>query len=740
MPTPDTDAHSQSLPETTPCHHNPRSWSRRGGLLAALIVCIIVLLRHAHNLAYISTHIIGGAQGDSGLYVWLAASFHHNPQQALQLETSALYPYPLTRGWSDSFLLPSLCVSLLMKAGASLTLAYNLTIVCSLLLNGLAVLALCTALKLSRTTAVISACTFACCAYLGGNQGHPQLQLFFWVPLAWACVLHPRRTQWGWWLSAGLCVSAAFYSAVYYSIFALLGLVCILALKTEYTESGIATGLKRALALALGSAPIALVIPAYQAVKSTFGDRGLYEADAFRATGLSYLALPSYSWLYGYSATWTHPEATLGSGYVALTLAALYLFREARRIDRPIAAGLTVAAALLMICSSIVDAGTTSEWLAGLAAWTVILLGAELLYRRSSPAAHLGLVMLLFFTLSFGPGGNPEKGEPAFAPFTVLYSFFPGFDALRAVSRCGVVALLGVCISAAHAIHTFTARISAPLVRKLLCGALCALILVENYTPGTPLDPIPARPQAFDYLTRVAAPDEAAIALPFAGELTESGGVKHWSESAVLGARYALWGVDLPTPLVNGYSGQRSKLSNELPAALRNFPSLRAHEWLARICGLRWIVVVPELIPSWNQSSFEQQLRELSDLFIPVAQLPDGSMLLKIEPWVTTTRPFFAPRNRTLALDFKDLSDQQCFASINDAVPGPQGSSEFSLLLRYQLDATHLHIDLEQPHSDRANTFVFTVETALPCTARVRCSLQPAPGGTSTPQVPELLL
>jgi hypothetical protein len=341
--------------------------------------------------------------------------------------------------------------------------------------------------------------------------------------------------------------------------------------------------------------------------------------------------------------------------------------------------------------------------------------------------------MLLFFTLSFGPGGNPEKGEPAFAPFTVMYNFFPGFDALRAISRCGVVALLGVFIAAAVAIDGCTAQIPSRVIKKLVAVALCALILVENYTPGTPLDPIPTRPQAFDYLARIAAPDEAAIALPFAGELTESGGVKYWSESAVLGARYALWGVDLPIPLVNGYSGQRSKLSNELPAALRNFPSLRSHEWLARICGLRWILIVPELIPNWNQSSYEQQLRELSDLFTPVAQLPDGSMLLKIEPWITTTRPFYAPRNRTLALDFKDLSDQQCFASIKDAVPGPQGISEFSLLLRYQLDATHLHIDLEQPHSDRANTFVFTVETAIPCTARVRCSLQPTLATTPSP-------
>lgn len=615
----------------------------------------LICVSHLAWGGLLSSHFIGGTQGDSGLYVWLASSFHTAPMQALNGESSILYPYPLTRTWSDSFLLPSAIVSLFMSCGLPLESSYNIVFIAALVCNGLGVMALAYTLGLSWIPAFCAGSALACCSYLTGNFGHPQLQFFFWVPLAWACVLGAHDSRPLRWFVAGLCVSASFYCAVYYALFAALGLGVISLVSFRPNRQLVHATVLRVAALGLGLLPIGWLLPSYLKVKSLFGSRGLYEADAFAASGLSYLSFPSFNWLFGRTSHWTHNEATLCVGFVCLCVAAVYLILDLRRHSKRYQAFLSIAVALLVCASSIVDKGATSEIVIALSAWVVLALVTIRAVKAPSPIHIFAAIVALFFVLSFGPAGNPSKGEPALAPFTALYYLVPGIDAVRAVSRCGIVVIMGIYIFAAHAVGTLFER--KRLLSNTLCALLLGITLLENYTPIFPLDPLPPRPEAFETLGRTAHLNEAAIALPFAGEL-EKGRVKSWSEFATLNTRYALWGTPLQTPLVNGYSGQQSKLMMELPAALREFPSLEAHEWLSRICGLRWIIVVPSLFRDWNHAIFERRLLEHKDRFLLEATGSDGSLLIRLEPWTETAKPFFAPTAKALRFDFLPSSPE----------------------------------------------------------------------------------
>jgi hypothetical protein len=679
----------------------------------------LLFVSHLAWVGLLSTHFIGGTQGDSGLYVWLAASFHADPIQAVHAESSILYPYPLTRAWSDSFLLPSAIVSLLISCGLSLERAYNTLFMTTLALNGLGVIALARTLKLAWIPSFCAGSAFACSSYLTGNFGHPQLQFFFWVPLAWACVLALRDSEPLRWFLAGVCVSASFYCAVYYALFAALGLGFICLVSLLPTRENIRAVSLRISALALGLLPIGWLLPSYLQVKSLFGSRGLYEADAFAASGLSYLSFSSFNRFFGNTSHWTHNEATLCAGFVCLSLALVYWGQELWKHSKSYQAFLSLAVVILVCASSVVDTGITSEIVIALSAWIVLIFVTVRAVKDPSSIRIVAAVVALFFVLSFGPAGNPHKGEPALAPFAALYYLVPGIDAVRAVSRCGSVVVMGIYIFANLAVCAFFE--GKRLHQNILCALLLGITLIENHTPIFPLDPLPARPEAFETLSKIVHPNEAAIALPFSGE-SEKGRVKSWSEFATLNTRYALWGAPLQLSLVNGYSGQRSKIMTELPAALQEFPSFEAHEWLSRICGLRWIIVVPSLFRDWDTATFERRLREHRDRFVLETAGSDGSLLIRIEPWTDTPKPFFAPASKALRFDFLPPASE-CAVQIYALKRDQQNAVTENLLANASIPSSSETIHIAPNQAPPGHPQVLQVRT-LSCSTAFRCSVE----------------
>lgn len=597
--------------------------SKLASCLSALFVLASILALHPVIVRFFSTHYLGGSEGDGGLYVWLASSFHADPSQALAFETGALYPYGLTRAWSDSFLLPSAFVHLLALLGFSLPVAYNVVTLAALTLNGTATARLARAFGASAPLSLAAGVSFANSSYIFGNLGHPQLLYFFWVPLAWSLVVSRPESRRRWCL-AGLCTAASFYCAVYFAVFAALGLGLIAALSALSERISLKQMTLAGIALAIGLLPIAYALPAYLAVQEAFGERHLYEAAAFAATGLSYLAFSSLNSLWGQTSSFTQPEATLCSGYLITALALVAAVARSWRRAAFLCTANGALIATVLVASSVKGHGPLPHIIAGLTAWATLLAAVLMVYRLRSPAALLYAIAAVFFVLSLGPGGEQVKDEPMWAPLSTLWDLLPGIAAIRAVGRYGAVVVMSINIAAALSLSALRSK----TLQAALGGALFLCTIGENSVSAFSFDPIAPTPPAFAALSKRLSPDEPAIVLPFASR-AENGEVS-WRNLALLNTKYSLWATPLGIRLVNGYSGQRSRLQYDLSESLLSFPSSESVAQLARVCGLRRIVVLPGLIPDWDAKRFEAQLSSFSNSLSVEERLPDGSLILSL--------------------------------------------------------------------------------------------------------------
>ncbi len=691
---------------------------------AASLVAILAL--HPVILAHLSTHYLGGSQGDGGLYVWLAHSFHSDPAQALAFETNSLYPYGLTRAWSDSFLLPSALVHLLAIAGLSLPLSYNAVTLAALALNGACVARLARALGASSVWSIAAGAAFANSAYLFGNLGHPQLVYFFWVPLAWSMVISgeitPRR-----WLLAGVCAAASFYCAVYYAVFAVLGIGLIAALRVLSESLALRQALLGALLVTVGLSPVALALPAYLSVQAAFGERHLYEAAAFAATGLSYLSFSPLDWAWGWTSVLTQPEATLCAGY-AVTLAGLAwgIARSWRRATFLCCVN-TALIALALIASSIKGHGPLPHIVAGASAWLLLLAAPLMVYRLRTPSTILFALSAVFFVLSLGPGGEQVKDEPMWAPLATFYGLVPGLDAIRAVGRYGAVVVLSLYVAAALWLSSIRSRAG-----QAFLGALVLLLTVsENSVVAFSFDPPEPAPLAFELLAQRASPRDAAVVLPFA-DRNEKGEVS-WHRLALLNTKYSLWAAPLGITLVNGYSGQRSRLQYDLSESLLSFPSPESVEQLSRVCGLAWVVVVPGLMPGWSETQFMEQLSKLDGSLSVIDRLSDGSLLLALSPSLkvseSSSASVLVPKGRaaTISAKVSPLSEQgACTVEVTRLREDGDGepSTESSGRLTTSLNRNELATISIPASRGSVRPGIFKVAASSGCLASTSCSIQ----------------
>jgi hypothetical protein len=713
------------------CQHLSFRWFYATTALRWLAITVaslsIILLLHPSILSTIRASLLGGSTGDGGLYVWLVQSFIDNPGQALRYESNSFYPYPLSRAWSDNFLLPAAIALVCVKAGLSFEAAYNAVILLAITLNGVAVTGLARSTGLPFTASFCAGLLFMNSSYMLGNIGHPQLQFFFWVPWCWSLLLQKQPALVRFFL-AGVCITGAFYSAVYYAVFASLGVGIIFVYQQAIGAYRVTRTITGAVALTLGMLPILTSLPSYLAVKELFGSRGLHEAEAFAASGLSYLAFPNLAIFSNLTTNWSHPEASLCAGYLALIIAILFVSRTGFRTS-PVMMSLSVSALVaLATASSIIDLSTLSETLLCISAWGTLICAALLALRHASPAGLLACITVVFFVLSFGPGGNPAKSEPAYAPFTVLYYLVPGVDAVRAVSRFGIVVVMGVYIAACAAC---TRRISCSTRASYnLIVFLVGFTLFENYLPALVTEKRHAAPQVFQAIETFTKPDEAVVILPFAQQ-AEHDQKPTWSGVADLHTRYMQWSSGIQRSFVNGYSGQRSKLQTDLSPALAEFPSSRARDALSRICGVRWIILIPHLIEGFNLKTFNDQMAQHVDKFEITQSFSDGSMLIRLISGSTVTplsHPIFmSPAGRNLLLSIsaptKLQGDVPCSTSVTKIERAGSGELHRLLIKDTELSSsTQLSLPAELFHDTRRPA-VFDVQTRN-CNAVVACDVR----------------
>jgi hypothetical protein len=664
---------------------NESSSERLRSLLTGILAVALFIALHPSVIEHFSTHFIGGAAGDAGLYVWLTQSFFNDPLNALSFETNTLYPYPITRAWSDPFFLPPAAALLFTKVGLTLTQSYNTIVLLAFSSNAVAVSLLARRVGLAPALASVVGILFANSSYILGNLGHPQLLFFFWIPLAWWRVLSPKineRATSRSWFAAGLLVSGAFYTSVYYAIFSVIGLAIIWFHQLIYGRFSSRRALRTILFAVCGALPIFYALPYFLSVQQLFGERGFHEAAYFAANGLSYISFTPLHDLFSFTSRLSHSEAYLSPGYAISMLAILTILSSCWRTSPVLAIPVSLAAGSLLVASSIVDQGSRSEEILCVSAWVVLIGTLAYTARDRSALACLVIIATFFWIFSFGPGGNPSKNEPVFSPLGLLYHRVPGLAAVRAVGRYGSVVILASLIAAAFGVQRFVSKRSA---NRSYFGASVALLIigaVDNLVTTIPLDTPPPPAQAFMALKSgsEALGSGATLVLPFAPSTTSTKS-DSWSGVAILNSRYANWESSLNAKdlkLVNGYSGQRSKILTQLPRATQGFPDQVSLDYAARICGLNKIVVVPSFYTEWNEDDFTRRINDTSSAFSSTKRFDDGSYLLNL------TRPkiiskdgslplFFAPRDTTARIEISPINNQECLVTASSLGKSGEG-------------------------------------------------------------------
>jgi hypothetical protein len=447
---------------------------------------------------------------------------------------------------------------------------------------------------------------FLCYSGINGHAGHPQLQFAFFVPMGLLFLFRFfSRESFSSALFFGLSITLTFLTSVYYALFtllvALLLWIGILLIRPNHFSW---TKLARfPLGALLGILPLLPFVFPYLEVKEAFGSRKLYEAYYFSASGIGYFTASPFNFLYGGTAGQTHPEAHLFPGFVAYLLALVAVFRLFDASKLRYVLGVAIV--------STVAAGICSQWPAwylvtGLFSWLSLLCygrGLHLLGKLERELhVHIftnrDIIALLLFgavaciLVSFGPLGIPEENRWPVGPYTLVH-LLPGFQGMRALGRLGFVAVLLIALLVSFGLIHLKRLVPAG---RWFVLPIIALVALENYNNLLPLEPLQKPPSVFDTLAK--QDPGAVVVLPFTGKLDKKGEVESWTDYSLLNVQYMIWGLPTGKPMVNGYSGLRSKMMYDYPRWTSSFPDERSIRALKRIGGLRYVVVMSTPAPS----------------------------------------------------------------------------------------------------------------------------------------------
>jgi hypothetical protein len=185
----------------------------------------------------------------------------------------------------------------------------------------------------------------------------------------------------------------------------------------------------------------------------------------------------------------------------------------------------------------------------------------------------LGLIFLIALWMTLGPHG----------PFLILYRYVPGFEGLRAPTRCHVFIMFVLAAFAAFGFRSLTHKLSG--LKKGALSILAPLvILVEFLSLPIPLISVPVKkniPAVYQWLASQKGGDFALVELPFPRPGEGVGAVEcsrayfsayHWKR------------------LVNGYSGYFPPLYNELRRRWEGSCSPSQNLSDLKTLGVRYIV------------------------------------------------------------------------------------------------------------------------------------------------------
>ena len=651
----------------------------------------------------------GGTSGDAGFYISLA---ERNAQRVLTWPTKGFdigffYPFGQSLAFSDNYLFPALVLRVLTSVGMSPPAASNILMVVVAVLNGVFAYLLAYYIVRDFWPAVVSGFLFMHFPFLSDHVVHRQLQFAFFLPAVLLLTLRyldDRRHVWV--VSAGWIIIGAFLCSMYYALFALLiavttcGAYLLLRWHTLQPRQLIWAASLNVIPITI----LAILSAPYRSVSNELGARAQWEVHSYSSSPVAFLSAPETNLLWGsLTSQLSHSEARLFPGMTVLFLAAFCLVRilldlrntrakqavlvpRVSRVATWLGRLFLVSIYLSLFAWAFV--GNDSGWVLHIRSWAIgtplwlllaylatVLWTDGLISARSHSETQLNrcqmCLLLLFLTIFFAfasLGLLAAPGDGRFQPslWGLLYTSLPGFDALRAIPRIGIVVCVCLSVLAGVGLHRVSMRIPAIAGRLALFTIVLLIAGYELRRAPLPAETIPSPPSAFDVLRQLPG-DEAVMVLPI-GWI--NGFTAQFIERQV---KAMLWMRDLNRPLVNGYSGKMPAYPANMENLLQWFPDRATLSSLGQIVGLRYVLYRGRVVQRFDNSGFQGKLEQVRDQARVLAHDDQGNYLLEISPKIRffkePVRLLLPPRDVGRVISFELSRDRRKDDSEEVAAP-----------------------------------------------------------------------
>jgi hypothetical protein len=484
--------------------------------LSAFVYTVLTAILGRDVLAQLGTTIANDA-GDplltAAILYWNA---QHVPWTDAWWQFPIYYPTGDTLAFSEHLLGLSVIATPIAWLTGNPLAAYNLTLLLTFPLCGMAMFALVYHLTRSAPAAFLAGLAYAFAPYRISNLPHIQMLASFWAPLA-LLGLHgfvraaaPGR-RWPWLALFGMCwalqAAANWYTLVLFSVFVALWVLWFVVVPGNWRALGLI-----AAAGGLGAVPLAPIVHRYVTVHAFHGfERSVEEMRTYSADVAAVLCAPPNLTFWGWLQVACRAEGELFPGVALFVLFVAAVVATARgggipdagatgaqRLPRSLSilrlvfVGIAalycavlasvvfigpwrVDAAFIHISASAVDKPLLIALAAGVAA-LLIALGAEV---TRSPRSVIGFYLfaaVVTWLLALGPivtmMGQPS-GRPG--PFVLLQSL-PGVGGMRVPARFWLLTV--ICLTTVAGL--LMARLFARRSRRARAGILvvvgCALL------------------------------------------------------------------------------------------------------------------------------------------------------------------------------------------------------------------------------------------------------------------------
>jgi hypothetical protein len=280
---------------------------------------------------------------------WVPHQLQQDPRHLLN--ANIIYPSYHAFLFSDAFLLLGLFATPLIWSGLPPIVAYNILILASFVFAGLATFVFVRHLTGSTLAGVIGGVVFAFAPPRFGHYMHQELLWTGWIPLAlWALHRAIETSRWRYALLTALCLAAQTYSSIYYGIFlaTFLGIVSVFLILFRVLDWRSLAFRRLVVGAVLSAVLIAPYVYLYRQSERIVGLRPQWEVAQYSAQPQSYLAAPSFNWLYGWTfSKWVSERAVdetqLFPGLCAVVLAVIGLWPPLSRVKVAYAIALLLA-------------------------------------------------------------------------------------------------------------------------------------------------------------------------------------------------------------------------------------------------------------------------------------------------------------------------------------------------------------------------------------------------------------